>query len=691
MPRRRFVTTLSLLFLIAAQGQVDEPTVNLEVHEVVDDRLSPVSVAQLNAENELKGFSGAATILDAEILAAGRATTVAETLRGVPGVFAQSRFGPLDTRLSIRGSGIVRTGHGKGVQLLYGIIPINQADGNFDVHALDAFAVDYIDIRRGGHAFQTGNATLGGSLAWVPLTGYSAPRGRLRAEGGSYASWSVNALTSFEEQPFDGVISAGYGEGDGYRDHSEYSVRRVSGNLGWQVGEASELRLVAMAVDARSKWPGALNRAQFEANPRQAAANAVQRSQGLDIEQVITGLQWNVGSSDNARLTAGVGYNYKFEYHPTPGVILELPTHDVSVALQWQQVIQEGWRYTLGVHSVVGTGDERRFSYAGGPTSPLSSVKGTLNLSGERFATTTGAFLHSEYDVSERLTVDLGLQGVVAQREFDRKPGGPNPAVSYDEFYWRLNPRVGASYAVTPDAALFASYTESFEPPTFFDLAGNADTQPDRLPRLDAQVARTVELGTRGTQGPWRWEAAVFHSWISDEHIRLDPAAGFGSPIINAPKVLRTGVESGIGLDQRLSDQAKLSADVVYTGSFYRFDDNPEFGDNEVAGVPVHHLFATVRLTLFDQWEISPSLEAAPESQWVDNANTFQIDGYAVVGLRLGYTSPRGHWRAYVEARNLADESYSAVANVTARANPNHAAWFPADGRSIFGGVEFRW
>ncbi|MEI6162533.1 MAG: Plug domain-containing protein, partial [Roseococcus sp.] len=53
-----------------------------------------------------------------------------------PGVFAQPKWGE-DSRLSIRGSGIARNFHLRGVRVFQDGIPINQADGSGDLQELD--------------------------------------------------------------------------------------------------------------------------------------------------------------------------------------------------------------------------------------------------------------------------------------------------------------------------------------------------------------------------------------------------------------------------------------------------------------------------------------------------------------------------------------------------------------------------
>ena len=62
---------------------------------------------------------GGSDVIDAEIYLKGSAVIPADALAYSPGVFAQSRIpGAEESRLSIRGSGLQRTCHGRGLRVL---------------------------------------------------------------------------------------------------------------------------------------------------------------------------------------------------------------------------------------------------------------------------------------------------------------------------------------------------------------------------------------------------------------------------------------------------------------------------------------------------------------------------------------------------------------------------------------------
>ena len=73
------------------------------------------------------------------------AVSLRDALAYSPGIYAQPRFGQ-EVRLSIRGSGISRGFHMRGLTLLQDGIPINLADDNGDFQELEPIFFDHIEV-----------------------------------------------------------------------------------------------------------------------------------------------------------------------------------------------------------------------------------------------------------------------------------------------------------------------------------------------------------------------------------------------------------------------------------------------------------------------------------------------------------------------------------------------------------------
>ncbi|HVR56277.1 MAG TPA: TonB-dependent receptor plug domain-containing protein [Pseudolabrys sp.] len=77
----------------------------------------------------------------------GPANTIRDVLGWVPGVLTQTRWGP-DGRVSIRGSGLSRSFGNRGINPFMDGIPINTADGLFDLFEIDPTSYRYVEVTR---------------------------------------------------------------------------------------------------------------------------------------------------------------------------------------------------------------------------------------------------------------------------------------------------------------------------------------------------------------------------------------------------------------------------------------------------------------------------------------------------------------------------------------------------------------
>ena len=106
------------------------------------------------ALSDIQRTPGGVAIIQAEdYKAMTPAVTLKDVLDFVPGVFVQPKWGE-DSRLSIRGSGLSRNFHLRGMQLYMDGIPINTADGYGDFQEIDPTAYRYVEVYRGANVLR---------------------------------------------------------------------------------------------------------------------------------------------------------------------------------------------------------------------------------------------------------------------------------------------------------------------------------------------------------------------------------------------------------------------------------------------------------------------------------------------------------------------------------------------------------
>ena len=125
------------------------------------------------AEAMLSRIPGSVVVGPDTVFRNSPANTVKDVLGWVPGVIVQPRWGP-DGRLSIRGSGLSRNYGNRGINMYMDGIPINTADGLFDLFEIDPSAYRYVEVYKGANALRYGANALGGAINFVTPTGRDA-------------------------------------------------------------------------------------------------------------------------------------------------------------------------------------------------------------------------------------------------------------------------------------------------------------------------------------------------------------------------------------------------------------------------------------------------------------------------------------------------------------------------------------
>lgn len=681
--RQAFAFGLSLYLISVsgfAQTPEEEPESRYEDEITVVEKKEPSLTlpGPETAAREIAEIPGGAALVDAEDYKRGRASTLKDALDFTPGVFVQPRYGSEEARLSIRGSGLQRTFHGRGIKLLQDGIPVNLADGGFDFQAVEPLSARYIEVFRGANGLRYGSSTLGGAINYVSQNGYSASPAQVRLESGAFGYLRAQAATGLVRGRMDAYATVAHFSQDGFRDHSDQSTQRLFGNVGWRLGGDRETRFFLAAVKSDSELPGSLTRAQLEADPSQAAAGNVALDQKRDFDLLRLSNRTILHSSAAGRLDLGAFWSYKHLDHPIFQVLDQL-SNDAGAELRYERIAELGGRpnvFVIGFSPAAGVVQDDRFVNVAGR-------RGARTAEGETTSLNLDLYAEDRHELRPGLTLSAGAQLSRAVRDFEDGFLANGDQTDSQEFDG-VSPKLGLMWDVTSAASVFANVSRSFEPPSFGELAnlgGNG------LLQLDAQTATTLEAGTRGKAGRAAWDLVAYHARVDGELLSLNDAVGNPLGTINADRTLHTGIEAG--LEVRLG--SSLLWRQVYNWSRFRFSDDPAFGDNQLAGIPEHYARAELLYETGSGFYGGPNVEWVPDDYPVDHANTLLAESYTILGLKVGYRAASGI-AGFLEAKNLTGETYAATTGVIADARGRDSAQFlPGDGASVFAGLEYRW
>lgn len=626
------------------------------------------------AEERANRTPGGTDIVSYEDYADKSVVSLRDTLAFSPGIYLQPRYGQ-EVRLSIRGSGLSRGFHMRGLTLLQDGVPINLADDNGDFQELEPIFFDHLEVYRGANALRFGSGTLGGAINGVTPTGRTAQGFYLRGDVGSFDSVRglVSAGVASDRVDAWGAISADRSDGD--RDHAKRRSFRFQGNVGLKLSDVVSTRFYASINNINQQLPGALTRVEALSTPRKANTGAVAGDQGRDIDSLR--LQ-NRTRFDWGALTLDVGgfVNAKSLHHP---IFQLIDQKSVDVGTFFRADYATGpIELTFGGEIRRGNTDARQFANNGGR-------RGALTFDADQKAQTATIYGEVRVRPVEALTLVAG--GVYADGWRQRHVNfSANPATDGRIDFDAFSPKVGLLFEPAADIQLFANYSRSAEFPGFGEVFQTIGTPPTSTVVSDIRPQRawTAEIGTRGKLGFARWDIAVYRSTLKGELLQFTTNASIPAATFNADRTLHQGVEAGLDL----APAGWLRLRQVYTYSDFRFRGDAQFGDNRLPVVPKHAYRAEIRLGT-DAIHIALNLEWVPDGPFADYRNQVRTPGYALIGVTGGATIAQGV-DAFVDVRNVTGKKAIGDISAAIAVTPASAIYYPVERRAISAGIRAR-
>ena len=623
---------LAVMVIPLAVGAQDSARTRLPIVEVTATREGPRAAIDLPY---------AVTLVRPDSLAALRRAGVDELLFAVPGVSLANRQNPAqDPRISIRGFG-ARSAFGvRGVRVLQDGVPVTLPDGQTPVDVLDIEGADRVEVVRGSASSLYGNAAGGvvdvrsaiPSLSFAPyariVAGGSVPT--ITATGAGLTVGSMGLTSSLART-----------DGRGYRDYSYQRATRAAVRMlfgGSDASPASPLSIAARLSDvSHAESPGALTRAQFDADPRQADALSVRKGAGKTVRQgdiAVTAMHSVGGVSVDAlaygsarTLADPLTFAIVDVKRASGGASMRLSAHgdvgghDARVSLggdaQWQN--DDRQEYANCINAVC----------PGGATE-----RGALSKNQRELVGSLGPYVRSEIALARTVLLSAGVRADAVRFQVrDRLIATGNPDDSGDRTLHAVSPSAGIVWRALPLASVYASVSSSFETPTTTELGNKPDGSAGINPELQPQRTITVEIGSKGllSGSGVRWDVAAFQARAVDELVPFDIPNGAGRRFFrNAGRTVRRGGE--IGLE---GESGPATVRAAYEFSHFRYVDyavgTTSYAGKRIPGVPEHALMTSAALRVGGV-SVLASADLAGTVD-VDDANSAQAPGRAVFGL----------------------------------------------------------
>jgi iron complex outermembrane receptor protein len=601
--------------------------------------------------------------------------SIVAAVNTIPGVRMEERS-PGSYRLAVRGSSLRAPFGVRNVKIYYNGIPFTDPGGNTYLAQLGYYNIGRIELIKG-----PGSSLYGAGTGGVALIG-SIPddmRGglSLEASAGSYGLYNlgVEARSADSSGRIRSVFRYQHLESDGYREQS--ALRRDVFSWDGRAALNADLSISGhfFYTDLNYQTPGALTKAEYDANPRAARPRA-----GASPGSVEAGAEIR-----QKALLAGITLDYRIARH---------------------------WTYTTtlyAAHTAFENPTIRNYSRSsephGGGRASLSYQNGGLLISGGLEAQTADNNVRT---YSHRLTAldtlqsddALGLRTGFAflQGSYELRRWLFTAGLSVNAFrlrYQRINtaapattrdinntaaPRLALSYRVEDDLILYGSVSRGFSPPSSAELSPsggvlNAGLQPEAGWNYETGLHRKGRLS---------YNAALYYFRLDQAIVQRRDAAG-GDFYINSGGVRQFGIE----LDGRYALNRAWSISAAYSYQHFRYADfrqlDQDYSGNAMPGIAPHTAYAGI------DWQSSFGLYVRLSGNFVDrsylnDANTASQPASVLPGARAGYVFRTGRYgfEFFAGGENLGDAKYSAGPDINAFGGRYYNA---APGRSLYAGI----
>lgn len=661
-------------------------TTTLQLIEVTAQGTALTSAGVEADREEVQLTPGGVTIVEGDSLDERSVTSLADTLRYVPGLYVVSDSGGSGVFYSSRGSNLDATDWDmNGIMLLQNGIPVTTADGSSHNRLLNPLSARYAIVARGANGMKYGASTLGGAINFMSPTAYDLPGlvARLSMGSNGHMLGRVTASKVFDNG-VDALLTIERLQRDGYRDHTEEQRNGIYGNVGWRLSQSVATRFFASYIDSDMELGGGLTRDQFDADPYQAGTKASKGDYQKNVEawRVANKSTWQINT--NRRLDFGVAFTHQELFHP---IVASGPFYGGLVIKDEYEGISTMVRYEhrIGHHGLLFGANYRTGSTVGTDYFNNGGSAGNVQSANNKEAKTFQAYVMDRWHIGEDWVLVPGLQYVEATRTLH--------VAGIKGHYSTLNPRLGVIYHLRPGVDLFANISRTYEPPTNFELDDPTTKVSDTLAAMEGTV---VEIGTRGTRAignasRWHWGVTVYYGWLDNEilTVKNPHATGPRNRFVtsNAKDTIHAGIEAQANAHLRLDNRGvhAIEPKLSFTLNHFRFDDSSQMSDNQLPAAPEYVLKGEILYRNASGFYIGPTFDVVGE-RFADYANTYIIDSYTLLGMLAGWSNDR--LNVYLEVENVLDEQYVSTHSVKTNAGKSSAILRSGAPLSLYLGVK---
>lgn len=682
---KSFVVLGLALFLIAessAQTSSTEDSVKV---------LENVIVNAFESHTELISTPASVSRVSGQDLNRFDNSTILQAINSKPGVRMDERS-PGSYRLNIRGSSMRSPFGVSNVKVYFDGIPLTGPGGSTDLNMLGFYNVQSVEVIKGPAGSMYGAGT-GGALLINSASESFRPGLSAAYTYGSYNMNNLNLNARLGNSEMQTSVDYQHINSDGYRDHTNMRRDVISWNSSIAKSENTRLSSHFYYSDLYYQTPGALTKAEYDANPRAARPKAGIFPSADEAKAAIYDQAFLAGISLQQKITSAwqnntAVYGYYFRHNN--------PTfRNYTRRVEPNVGARTNFRYQKNIDNTVLTfniGGEIQKSFI---TSRLynnvNGAPGAMQTDDEVNYTQGFLFGQGRVQTINGWVLTAGASFNRSRVGFDRFNVTPAQSESRS-FKSEIAPRLALMKKLNNTFAVYGSVERGFSSPASAELLPTSGVFNTKL---HAESGVNYELGAKGNfvQNRLFFDISVFHYRLKNAIVQRQDAGG-GIYYDNAGSTNQSGVESYISYAFLNSPYRFFNYGFAYlshTWNGFKYDEYKQlandYSGNKIAGVAPQTIAAGMDITT------RPGLYGHLNYFYSDriplnDANSAYADSYHLIGLKLGYKvslSAKSTLDFFTGVQNLLDETYSLGNDINAAGGRYYNV---AAGRNFYGGIK---
>jgi iron complex outermembrane receptor protein len=643
--------------------------------------------------------------LKTPMLTADDQSSLSLALNSIPGVQFEQRGLGGSRRINIRSSMVRSPFAVRNFQLFLDQFSLTSPDGQVALELIDPYDLAQLTVVKGPFANKWGAGIGGALLAQSKRAPELSTVVHSGVTVGSYDFFRSTSGLSMTTGRFNIRVSHIHQETDGYRDQEYNKKRQLSMRVQYYPSNTLDYTLWSTLYEGKWGLPGGLSGDQVDFRREAAAQYAIDNFAHVHRRRFRTGVtqRWTQRYFQN-QTTVYVNTTTKINPFGTNAFFngyKDEAANGFGVRNQTDIALYKGEHSKLNVNLTLQYLNEANdlFEYDNAFGQPGTFRYENNTLSQEQLGS-----LELEYDLNERLLVNAGVTYVNRTIDSDNRrltDQATEEFNSFDRSFEGFMPRVGISYLVNEHLAVVANASQSFSPPSLFELI-----QPQTgliAPNLSQEIADSYEFGVKGQVfTSLSYDISVYQTEVRGA-IREVSVSEFGPEVFtNVGDMTLQGIEARLLWNTDLGENVQLSLyanGALQDHSWRPSDLDPDRLPNDDFENREYELPGTPRATFASGADVrlKSGLFANVHWQWVDgtpanSVNTVMIAAYDVLNSKVGWDfssllNDRWEVSVFAGVQNAFDELYTSFVAFDAVGDRYYN---PMPRRNYYGGIEAR-